>query len=132
MDNDREQVKKQRLIEKMSDERGYLPPAWAYMVENDVDFMEAYNTLYERSLTDGKALPARIRELIAIGLLAFRGQDDAVYRHIKRARCLGATKQEVLEAIETTIVPGGVPAFGVALAAFMKVEAEEREAGKGV
>jgi alkylhydroperoxidase/carboxymuconolactone decarboxylase family protein YurZ len=132
MDNDAKRVKKQKLIAKMSEARGYLPPAWAYMVENDVDFMEAYNSLYERALTDGKALPARIRELIAIGLLAYRGQDEAVYLHIKRALRLGATKQEVLEAIETTIVPGGVPAFGVALAAFMKVEAEEREAGKGV
>jgi AhpD family alkylhydroperoxidase len=130
LDNDDERVKKQKLIRKMKKERGYMPPAWAYMVEKDVDFMEAYDALYARTMADGKALPARLRELIAIGILAFRGQDNAVYLHIKRALRLGATRQELLEAIETTIAPGGAPAFGVALAAFMKVEAEEKQAGK--
>lgn len=130
MDSDDKQAKKQKLIRKMKQERGYMPPAWTYMVENDVDFMEAYDNLYEMALTDGKVLPAKYRELVAIGILAFRGQDNAVYLHIKRALRLGATKREVLEAIETTIVPGGVPAFGVALAAFMKVEEEEKKAGK--
>jgi alkylhydroperoxidase/carboxymuconolactone decarboxylase family protein YurZ len=129
MDNG-EQLKKRKLIGRMERERGYLPPAWAYMVENDVDFMEAYNSLYERALADGRALPARIRELIAIALLAFRRQDEAVYRHIKRARRLGATRRELLEAIETTIVPGGAPCFGTALDALMRVEEEEKRAGK--
>src|SRR3989304_9936829 len=106
MDNDDKQGKKQKLIRKMKKERGYLPPAWTYMVEHDIDFMEAYDIMYELALTDGKALPAKYREFIAIGILAFRGQDNAVYLHIKRALKLGATKQEILEAIETTIVPG--------------------------
>jgi alkylhydroperoxidase/carboxymuconolactone decarboxylase family protein YurZ len=130
MDNDAERVKKQKLLEKMRRARGYMPPAWAYMVENDVDFMEAYDNLYERTLADGRALPARFREFVAIGILAFRGQDDAVYLHIKRARRLGATRQELLEAIEAMLAPGGSPAFGAALDAFMKVEEEEGEAGQ--
>jgi AhpD family alkylhydroperoxidase len=130
MDNDDKQVKKQKLMEKMSRERGYLPPAWAYMVENDVDFMEAYDNLYERTLKDGRALPASTRELIAIGILAIRGQGGAVYLHIKRALRLGATKQEILEAIESTLAPGGAPAFGVAMDALMKVEEEEKQSGK--
>ena len=130
MDSDDKPGKKQKLIRKMKKERGYMPPAWTYMVENDTDFMEAYDALYEMALADGKALPAKFREFIAIGILAFRGQDNAVYLHIKRALQLGATRQEVLDAIKTTIVPGGVPAFGVALAAFMKVEEEEKKAGQ--
>ncbi|OGO43632.1 MAG: hypothetical protein A2137_05535 [Chloroflexi bacterium RBG_16_58_8] len=130
MDNDDKQGKKQKLIRKMKKERGYLPPAWTYMVEHDIDFMEAYDIMYELALTDGKALPAKYREFIAIGILAFRGQDNAVYLHIKRALKLGATRQEVLDAIKTTIVPGGVPAFGVALAAFMKVEEEGKKASQ--
>ena len=130
MDSDDKPGKKQKLIRKMKKERGYMPPAWTYMVENDIDFMEAYDALYEMALADGKALPAKFREFIAIGILAFRGQDNAVYLHIKRALQLGATRQEVLDAIKTTIVPGGVPAFGVALAAFMKVEEEDKKVRK--
>jgi len=123
------QPKKQKLIDRMSQERGYLPPAWAYMIGTDADFMEAYNNLYEQALTDGKALPAKYRELIAIGILSFRSQDSAVELHIRRALKLGATRQEVLDAIKTTIVPGGVPAFGCGLGAFMKVEQEMGEKG---
>ena len=122
MNERNKETKKQRLTEKMSKERGYMPPPWTYMCEKDVDFMEAYNNLYERSLTDGKVLPAKTRELIAIALLSFRGLENAVYLHVKRALKLGATKQELLEAIETTIVPGGAPTFSTGLAALMRAE----------
>jgi AhpD family alkylhydroperoxidase len=118
----------------MSKERGYLQPQWAYMVEKDVDFMEAYNKIYSRGLTDGRALPAKVREFIAIALLAFRGRENAVYLHAKRALRLGATKQELLEAIETTIIPGGAPTFSTGLAALMRIEEDEKsknpDAGK--
>ncbi len=130
MAEENKQAKKQKLIKKMNKERGYMPPAWAYMVDKDVDFMEGYNNLYERVLTDGESLPAKTREFIAIALLAFRGQEDAVYLHTRRALRLGATKQELLEAIETMIIPGGVPTFGMALAALMRIEEEEKKASK--
>ena len=118
---------KQKLIEKMKEERGYLPPVWAYMVEKDVDFMEAYNNLYKRVLTDGKALPAKTREFIAIALLAYRGHDHAVYEHAKRAMRLGASRQELLEAIETTILAGGAPAFTTGLKALMRIDKEKQQ-----
>jgi len=129
MADDNKQRKKQKLIKKMEKERGYMPPAWAYMVEKDLDFMETYNNLYEKGLTDGKALTAKTRELIAIAILAFRGQENAVYLHARRALDLGATKQELLEAIETTIIPGGAPTFGTGLSALMRIEEEEKKVG---
>lgn len=119
--------KKQAIIEAMSKERGYMPPAWAYMAEKDVDFIEAYNTLYERGLTAGKALPIKTRELVAMAILAYRGLTDAVYEHGKRALRHGATKEELLEAMETTIVPGGAPTFGTGLKALMMIEEDEKK-----
>src|SRR3989337_261994 len=86
------------LLKIMKKERGYLPPWYLYVANKDPDFLEAYNKLYDRALTDGKALPAKMRELIAIPLLAYRGHHDAVYEHCKRALKLRATKQELLEA----------------------------------
>jgi AhpD family alkylhydroperoxidase len=127
MANENEQEKKQKLIKKMEKARGYVYPTWLYMVDKDIDFMEAYNNLYERGLTNGKALAAKTRELIAIAILAFRGQENAVYLHIKRALRLGATKQELLEAIETTVIPGGALTFQVGLSALMRIEKEEKE-----
>jgi AhpD family alkylhydroperoxidase len=114
-------------IEKMRKQRGYLPDQWAYLAHKDLDFIEAYDNLYRKGLEDGKALPAKYRELVCIGVLAYRGLDDAVVSHIKRALKLGATKQEVIDAIETTIIPGGAPTFGSGLAAMVRVEEDEKK-----
>lgn len=128
MADENKQGKKHKLTKKMEKERGYVYPAWLYMIDKDVDFMEAYNNLYERGLTNGKALTAKTREFIAMAILAFRGQENAVYLHARRALRLGATKQELLEAIETTVIPGGAPAFATGLSALMKIEEEEKKA----
>jgi AhpD family alkylhydroperoxidase len=130
MSDESVEKRKKALVAAMSEERGYLPAAWAYMAEKDLDFLEAYNNLYNRGLTDGKALPIKTRELIAIGILAYRGNTDAVYEHGKRALRHGATKQELLEAIETTIVPGGAPTFGNGMRALMMIEEDEKKGKK--
>lgn len=127
MTDEKKEKRIQNLKEAMKKERGYVYPQWEYVAEKDVDFTEAYNNLYNSALRDGKALPAKTRELIAIALLAYRGLDNAVYEHAKRALRLGATKQELLEAVETSIVPGGAPTFSTGLAALMRIEEDEKK-----
>lgn len=128
MADEKEEKRVQNLIEAMRKERGYLQAPWVYMAEKEVDFMEAYNNLYEMGLKTGKALPVKTRELVAIAILAFRGLEGGVYEHMKRALRHGATKQELLEAIETSIVPGGAPTFATGLQALMRIEEEEKKA----
>jgi alkylhydroperoxidase/carboxymuconolactone decarboxylase family protein YurZ len=133
MVHEKKEARIKKLLRVMERERGYLPPSYRYIANKDPDFLEAYNNLYDRALTDGKALPAKMRELIAIPLLAYRGHHEAVYEHCKRALKLGATKQELLEAIETSIIPGGVPTFGNGLRALVRIdedEKKEKEEGK--
>jgi AhpD family alkylhydroperoxidase len=122
--------RKKALRKAMSEERGYLQAHWAFMVEKDPDFIEAYNNLYTRGLNDGTTLPIKTREFIAIAILAYRGLVDAVYEHGKRALRHGATKQELLAAIETTIIPGGAPTFATGLRALMKIEEDEKKGQK--
>ena len=125
---DRRNAKRiEKLKRAMKKERGYVYPEWVYIAEKDVGFTEAYNNLYESGLTDGKALPAKMRELIAIGILAYRGLNNAVYEHSKRALRLGATKQELLEAIETAAVPGGGPTLASGLQALVRIEEDEKK-----
>ena len=64
---------------------------------------------------------------MALGILAFRGDVNAVKAHMLRALRLGATKQELLDAIETCIVPGGAPTFFVGLSALMKAVDEFKD-----
>ena len=114
-------------LDAMKKERGYLPASLAYAATRDIDFVEAYDKLYSASLSEGKELPAKYRELVAAGILAYRGFEPAVYEHLKRALKLGATKQEALEAMEATIVPGGWPTLGAGLRALMRIEEEEKK-----
>ncbi len=112
------------LIAKMKQDRGYIYPEWEFAARSDPEFVEAYNALYRAALTDGQALSAKTREFIALGILAYRGEVEAVVAHIRRAMRLGATKQEILEAVETAIVPGGAPTFFCGLRAIMQAVGE--------
>jgi AhpD family alkylhydroperoxidase len=127
MTDEKKEKRIQNLKEAMKKERGYVLPQWEYVAEKDVDFAEAYNNLYNSALTDGKALSAKTRELIAVALLAYRGLNDDVYNHAKRALRLGATKEELMEAIETSIIPGGAPTFAAGLKALMRIEEDEKK-----
>ncbi len=92
-----------------------------------VALVKAYNNLYRAALNDGRALDAKTRELIALGILVYRGESDAVVAHIRRAMRLGATKQEILEAVETAIIPGGAPTFFVGLQGIMKALGDAKD-----
>jgi AhpD family alkylhydroperoxidase len=127
MVDEQTEKRKKDLIAEIKRERGYLPAPWVYLAEKDIEFMEAYNRLYSKGLSDGKALPAKTRELIAIALLAYRGLGDAVYEHAKRALKLGATMQELLEAVETSMIPGGTPTLGLGLRALLRIEEEQKK-----
>jgi AhpD family alkylhydroperoxidase len=127
MPNQTVEERRKNLVAAMSQERGYMPPSFTYMAEHDLDFIEAYNNLYTRGLAEGKALPIKTRELVAIAILAYRGLADAVYEHSKRALRNGLTKQELMEAVETMIIPGGAPTFATGLSALMRIEEEEKQ-----
>jgi len=125
MEKERLTPRVKKLLSKMEKERGYVSLAKNYVAKVDPDFMEAYNNLYNNGLRAGKALPVKTRELVAIAILAYRTRDDGVYEHMKRALRHGATKQELLEAVETSIVPGGAPTFDCGIRALMRIIAEE-------
>jgi alkylhydroperoxidase/carboxymuconolactone decarboxylase family protein YurZ len=125
MDHEKREEEKQ-IMQRIRRVRGYLPDEWAYVAERDPEFWDIYNALYEKVLSDGKALPAKTRELIAIGVLSYRELEQGVYNHAKRALRLGATWQELLETVETVTVPGGSPALRAGLRGLMMVEEEER------
>jgi alkylhydroperoxidase/carboxymuconolactone decarboxylase family protein YurZ len=108
------------LVAEMTKARGYMYPEWEFAARNDPDFMKCYNDLYASALGDGEALPLKTRELVALGILCYRRSVDAAATHIVRALKNGATKQEILEAIETCIIPGGAPTFSAGLLAMMQ------------
>ena len=111
------------LIARMKAARGYIYPEWEFAARQDPDFVESYNRIYEQSLGEGRHVSAKVREFVAIALLAFRGGEKAgLVAHMERAIRFGATKEELFEVLETCMVPGGAPTFHRGLSALMEVK----------
>jgi alkylhydroperoxidase/carboxymuconolactone decarboxylase family protein YurZ len=62
--------------------------------------------------------------MVIIGILAFRGRQEGVLAHMRRAIDHGATKRELLEAIQSAAVPGGGPTFSSGAQALMQLDKE--------
>src|SRR5262245_49121257 len=114
------------LIARMKAARGYIYPEWEFAARQDPEFVETYNRIYEQGLGEGKHVSAKVREFVAIALLAFRGGEKAgLVAHMRRAIRLGATREELFEILETCMVPGGAPTFHRGLSALIELDAEE-------
>ena len=68
----------------------------------------AYAQLHNASMGDG-ALPARVKELIALAIAVTRECDGCVAAHARGAALRGATAQEVAEAMGVAIQMNGGP-----------------------
>jgi alkylhydroperoxidase/carboxymuconolactone decarboxylase family protein YurZ len=82
-------------------------PLWSTLQEWDPAFLEAYLTLRNVPIKQGP-LPPKIKELILVAINAATTHLYApgVRRHIRNALQYGATRGEILEAIQLTTVLG--------------------------
>ncbi len=101
--------KTEELINRIREKRGYIYPGHEFLARTDPDFLESYNGLYENCLGKSSLLSIKVKEFIAITLLAQEGYDAAVESHMKRAMQNGATPEEIVEALEAATLPGGAP-----------------------
>ena len=103
----------------------YGYPFWEWVAREDPEYVKARKPITDLSVGEGKALPIKYREMVIIGVLAFRGSsEDGLIAHMKRAIEHGATKRELLEAIESAAVPGGGPCFAAGARALMRLDAD--------
>src|SRR5207247_10520049 len=95
----------------------YGYPFWEWVAREDPEYVRARQPLSELSIGEGKELSVKHREMVIIGILAFRGREEGVATHMRRAIQHGATKRELLEAIQSAAFPGGGPTFSRGLPA---------------
>jgi AhpD family alkylhydroperoxidase len=72
------------------------------------DVLESYATMQQAAMADG-ALPAKVKELIALAVAATRECDGCIAAHALGAVRQGATEVEVAEAMGVVIVMNGGP-----------------------
>jgi AhpD family alkylhydroperoxidase len=68
-----------------------------------------YAQLHAAAIGDDGALPARIKELIALAISVTKECDGCVVAHARGAARRGATAEEVAEAMGVTILMNGGP-----------------------
>jgi alkylhydroperoxidase/carboxymuconolactone decarboxylase family protein YurZ len=95
---------------------------WEWVAKEDPEYVKARAPLSALSIGEGKELSVKHREMVIIGILAFRGRKDGVVAHMRRAIEHGATKRELLEAIQSAAVPGGGPTFSTGAQALMELD----------
>lgn len=94
--------------------------------EYDPEYFEAFKRLYADATFSRKesALSRKFRELIMVAVCSATGRHLGIRVHTKRALLAGAAPREILEALQTTAIPCGMPVLWAGL----EVLAEELKA----
>jgi 4-carboxymuconolactone decarboxylase len=84
--------------------------AYEAIAQLDPEYFEKLKGLYvDATFGRNGALPRKTKELIMVGITCALRAPRGVRIHSERALSLGATPQEVLEAMEVAAIPGGMP-----------------------
>lgn len=109
----------------MSERESGYGYAWTdWLAKEDPEYAAANQPLSALLAGAGQALSIKHKEMVMIGILAYRGRQEAVVAHMRRAIAHGATKRELLEALHAAAVPGGGPTRAVGVLALMQLEQE--------
>jgi alkylhydroperoxidase/carboxymuconolactone decarboxylase family protein YurZ len=120
MSTRRQPTKAERSTSGTKNPYGYA--FWDWVAKEDPEYVKARQPLSALSIGEGKELSVKYREMVIIGILAFRGRKEGVIAHMRRAIDHGATKRELLEAIQSAAVPGGGPTFSTGAQALMELD----------
>ncbi len=114
---------KRSYLEKMRRHRGYILDMHKILVSADFDWVQAYDPFAEATYTGQRLLDRnKTKELLQIVVeAALRADVEQIQAHVELALKEGATPQEVLEALQTVVMPMGMLAFRRGLQAWAAV-----------
>ena len=114
-------------LQEMKDKRGYLLDYHKVLAVEDLPFMKGVNELLAAAYTNERHLSKKVKELLFSVLMTAVGAPKEVIKlHIELAAKAGASKEEILEALELASLPCGLPKFFPALDAWAEAFDIER------
>lgn len=124
-------AEKKALIEKTVADRGWVLPEQEFYINKDPEYHVRQSALYNHVIKREGALSEKMRELIIITALCVRlpgtEVENYVKNHIHHALDLGATEDEIFEAVQCLIFPAGGPSLMMGIKCLRAV-LEERKA----
>jgi len=112
-------AEKKAYLKQMKEKRKFLLDYHKVLVAEDLPFMKAITDVLTVGYSNQRILSKKVKDLIfTVILAAVGGTKEIVKLHIDLAKKEGATKEEVLEAIEILVLPCGLPKFFIAYEAW--------------
>jgi 4-carboxymuconolactone decarboxylase len=108
---------------------GFTPATLDHIKQHNPDLAVLIGDMDKIVVEDG-ALDRKTKRLIALACVAVRMCEDCIYPQAKVAKNYGATKAEIVEALQVAVLTGGVPTWSVAKKGITKLfeEWDEEEA----
>jgi alkylhydroperoxidase/carboxymuconolactone decarboxylase family protein YurZ len=116
---------REEIYAQIRERRGFLLPVHELLGTVDPEILRRYNELasYLIFSPEPRGLDLKTRFLVMIGITtAVKGDREGIEWSMRRAKELGATEQEVLEAVALAALPAGVPAVEYAARAWQEVQ----------
>jgi AhpD family alkylhydroperoxidase len=92
---------------------GYVPDTLDHIREHNPELAVLIREM-DQIVVNDDALDRKTKRLIALACVAVRMCEDCVYPQAKVAKNYGATKEEIVEALQVAVLTGGVPTWSVA------------------
>lgn len=109
------------MLAEIARKRGYVLDLHRTLAARDPQFLAGYENFVHAGFLRERSLDRRVKELVYIGvLMALGAPEEHQGAHMRAAVDHGATEREVLEVLEQTLVPAGVPRFIAALRVFVE------------
>lgn len=87
---------------------------WTILGELDPEYNEKI-TAWRTDLVNKTNLERKYRELINVAMASILREREVILAHAKLAKQYGATKEEILGAVEQVMTMGGFPSFRAAM-----------------
>lgn len=122
--------RREAIVRRGERRRGFVPYWLRVMADVDVDFLEAYERVYELTAVRRGKLPPKFREMIVIAAVSIGGYGPGIKDHIRRAFRLGATKEEIVEVLQSAYFHTGALTLVHGMIALIDVLKEMEEQQK--
>ena len=122
--------RREAIVKRGERRRGFVPYWLRTMAEVDVDFLEAYERIYELTAVRKGKLPPKFREMIVVAAVSIGGYLPGIKDHVRRAIGLGATKEELVEVFQSAYFHTGALTLVHGMVALIDVLKELEEEQK--
>jgi len=113
--------KAEKAVKELGEEMGgFVPGTLNVVKEHHPELAVLIKDMDRVMVTDG-ALDKKTKRLIALACVAVRMCDDCIYPQARVAKNFGATKEEIIEALNVAVLTGGMPSWSTAKRGIIKL-----------